>query len=367
MEILKSIKEEIVNLDYYKAGKISEAKARRKIKLSSNENLLGSSNLAIKGIKKFLSRKLNIYPDSKMTELKKALVNFFKKHNFDIKIENILFGDGSGEVINIIFSIFLGEDSCLILPEKSFILYYIHARSKGAKIIEAQRKNFEIDIDKIIEVSNKTKGKKVIIFSNPDNPTSTFIKKGIIKEFLSKIDPSIPVIVDEAYIHFAGLENSVIDLIKDFPNLIVIQTFSKAYGLAGLRVGYGIMNEKICEQAEKIRLPFNLGSLQQVGAIFALKDEKFLKKTIDYVSEGKNYLRKEFNKMGIKFLEPFANFFFVDFGEKTVDLINFLNSVGISIRHLVDFGYPENFVRITIGLLRHNKLLVSKLREFYGK
>ncbi len=127
------------------------------------------------------------------------------------------------------------------------------------------------------------------------------------------------------------------------------------------------MAKKLCEQIEKIRLPFNLGLLQQAGAGYALKDEKFLNRTVDYVNKGKEYLKEEFKKLGLKFLEPYANFFFVDFGRDALDIINFLEGYGITLRHLVDFGYSENFVRITIGLPAHNRILIEKLREFYGR
>ncbi|MGC8765045.1 MAG: histidinol-phosphate transaminase [Brevinematia bacterium] len=365
MEVLNSIRKEVLELDYYKAGKTS--KSKRRIKLSSNENLMGTSSLAIQGIKKSLSQKLNIYPDSKMKVLKETLVEFFRRHNFYIKEENIVFGDGSGEVINMLFALFLSENSTLILPEKSFILYYLHSKSKGAKLVEIERKDYRIDLEKIRETVNNIRGKKLVLFANPDNPTSTFISKEEIRDFISKISPEIPVIVDEAYIHFASLSSSVIDLIKELPNLIVTQTFSKAYGLAGLRVGYGVMNEEICRQIEKIRLPFNLSSLQQIGATCALKDDKFLRKTISYVAKGKKFLGEEFKKLGLNYLEPAANFFFVDLGEKAVELIDFLEARGITLRHLVDFGYPQNFARITIGLPHQNKLLIKRLKEFYGR
>ncbi len=366
MSIIDSVRKDIISLDFYKAGKQKKSKGKS-IKLSSNENLLGTSCLAISAIKKALKNGLNVYPDSKMLELKKELVCFFERNRLTISEKNLVFGDGSGEVIHLLFSLFTTEETTLILPEKSFILYYLQSKSKGAKIVEVERKDFRIDLKEFLNVLENIKGKKIILFANPDNPTSTFIEKEEIEDFLTKIPSDVPVIVDEAYIHFAGMEKSVIPLIKKFSNLIVIQTFSKAFGLASLRVGYGIMNEEIVTQIEKIRLPFNLGKLQQDGAIFALRDKKFLDKTLNFVEKGKKFLKKEFENLGIKYMEPYGNFFFVDFGKDVNDLISFLEDSGITIRHLVDFGYPENFVRITIGLLVHNKILIKRIREFYGR
>ncbi len=366
MSIIDSVRKDILELDFYKAGK-SIKKKGQSIKLSSNENLLGSSPLALKAIKNELNKKLNIYPDSKMLDLKNALVSFLKDYNISITNENIVFGDGSGEVISMIFSLFISEDFNLILPEKSFILYYLQSKCKGAQVYEVERTDFAIDLSKILKKSDEIKGKKIILFANPDNPASTFISKNEIEKFLQNISQDIPVIIDEAYIHFAGLNNSVVPLIEKYPNLIVIQTFSKAFGLASLRVGYGIMNADLIYQIEKIRLPFNLGNLQQIGAINALKDKEFLEKTLKFVKEGKIFLKKGFDRLNIKYSEPYANFFFVDFGEKASEIISFLSEAGISIRHLVDFGYPENFVRITIGLPSHNKILLKRIEEFYGR
>jgi len=232
--------------------------------------------------------------------------------------------------------------------------------------VEVERKNFEIDLGKILEKINLIEGKKIVLFANPDNPSSAFIEKDRLKSFLKKIDSNIPVIIDEAYIHFAGIKNSCIDLIKEFENLIIIHTFSKAYGLAGLRVGYGVMSEKLAKEVEKIRLPFNLGTLQQIGAIAALRDQRFLKETLSYVEEGKKYLMKELEKLSIRYLKPHANFIFVDFGERAKEILAFLEKKGITIRHLTDFGYSENYVRITIGLPWENKFLIKNLKEFFA-
>lgn len=368
IEVLKSIRKEILDLGYYKAGKVVEGKSRRKrIKLSSNENPLGSSPKAIKSIRKQLVNELSLYPDSEMKELKKALVLFFKKRGFYITPENIVFGDGSGEVLHLLFSLFLSEDSTLILPEKSFILYYLQSKSKGAKLVEVERNEFLIDLERIEKAINQVNGKKMVVFANPDNPTSTLISKDRVREFLSRIPDDVAVVIDEAYIHFSGFDNSVVDLIYDYKNLIVVQTLSKAFGLAGLRVGYGIMNKEIVEQIEKIRLPFNLGTLQQVGAVSALKDNRFLEKTLKYIAREREYLKKNFRRLGFKFPEPEANFFLLDLGDRIGEIIESLSKKGISLRHLVDFGYPERFVRISIGLHDENKKLLKVLKKFRFK
>ncbi len=366
MSIIDSIRGDILSLDFYKAGKVAKKKGIS-IKLSSNENLLGSSPLALKAIKNELRKNLNIYPDSKMEDLKTALVSYFERENIFLKKGNLVFGDGSGEVINMIFSLFISEGLTLILPEKSFILYYLQSKCRGAKICEVERTGFNINLDKMLQKVNEVEGKKAVLFANPDNPTSTFITKDEIEKFLRKVPSEIPVIVDEAYIHFAGLSNSVIPLMDKYSNLIIIHTFSKAFGLASLRIGYGVMTEDLIYQIEKIRLPFNLGKLQQIGAINALKDKVFFEKTLNFIKEGKLYLKKGFDKLGIRYLEPYANFFFVDFGNEVNEILSFLNENGISVRHLVDFGYPENFVRITIGLPLHNKILLKRIEDFYGR
>ncbi len=367
MEILKSIRKDIIKLYYYTAGKSPQAKGGRKIKLSSNENPLGSSPLALKAMEEELKNAVNLYPDSKMRLLREAVVTFWKKKGIEIKETELLFGDASGEIINMLLSAFVTDGDNVIISEKSFSLYTLLSVSKGASLIEVKRKDYCVDLDGIAEAVKKADKPKMVIFSNPDNPTSTFKNRDEIKAFLDKIPPATAVLLDEAYIHFAGLENSAISFLNEYPNLILAYTFSKAYGLAGLRVGYAVLNEKIAEQLEKIRLPFNLGLLQQKGAAAALNDEDFLDRTLNVVEAGKAFLCGELDKLGIRYLKPYGNFIFADFGGNSAQIMKHIEESGITLRPLASFGFSDNFVRISVGTQVDNQYLIDKIKEGLDK
>jgi histidinol-phosphate aminotransferase len=362
MNIIDSIRDDILSLDNYKAGRSPKTAAGRKIKLSSNENRFGVSSKASDAVTLALKEGLSVYPDSRMVNLKNAVVGFWKRRDINITVDNLIFGDGSGEVLNLILAAFLNDGDKVVIPEHSFILYRLLSIPKGAEVIEVKRRDFAVDLDKLaIETANRNA--KVVIFSNPDNPTSTFADRDKIKTFLDKIPETVAVVLDEAYIHFAGLENSCADFVAEYPNLIITHTFSKAYGLAGLRVGYGIMSSEVAVQLEKIRLPFNLGALQQAGASAALEDEDFLDMTVRKTAAGRDFILTELRKSGITVLDAYGNFVFADFGDSTQAIWENLERNGITVRMLSDFGFGDNFVRITVGTDEDNGFLIEKIRE----
>jgi histidinol-phosphate aminotransferase len=363
MEILNSIRKDVLSLHYYTAGQLPKSKSKKSFKLASNENLLGSSPKAIRAINDALKKGLSFYPDSAMTTLKESIVNFWKAKGHKFSAKNLLCGDGSGEVLNMLLAAFINKGDTVIMPENSFILYSILSLPKGAVVASVKRKDFRADPDAVLDTVKKAANPKVVIIANPDNPTSTFLLPEELTDFLKKVPPNVAVVMDEAYIHFAGLENSLIGLVSDFPNLIVTHTFAKAYGLAGLRVGYAVMNEKLSEQMEKVRLPFNLGLLQQMGAAAALSDDDFLKLTVTTINKGKAYLQNEFKKLGLWYLQPYANFIFLDLGKKYKETTAYLEENGVSIRMLGSFGFPENYARITIGTKEANEYLVELLKK----
>lgn len=363
MEILNSIRKEVLNLNYYTAGKVPAKKGVRCIKLSSNENPFGSSPLALKQIKRVLKGKLFRYPDPGINGLRNALVNFWKKRNIVIDPTQLLFGDGSGEILNMLMLAFISQNDAVIIPEKSFILYSLLSIPKGANLVEVQRKNFKIDLDALLKAIKTTKAPKMIILANPDNPTSTMLEKTELISFLREVPPEMAVLIDEAYIHFAGIENSLIGMINEFPNLVISHTYSKAYGLAGLRVGYAVMNPEVEKQVEKVRLPFNLGILQQEGAKAALSDEGFLMKTLKETTRGRIYIEEELGKLDIWYLKSYGNFIFANLGNKSDKIVKYLEENGITIRNLESFGFTSNYVRISIGKMADNIYLIKKLNE----
>ncbi len=364
MKLLNSIRGEIRGLNHYAEGKMPlKSKVNKCLKLSSNENLIGTSPLVAKAIEVELKKGLTIYPDSGMKLLKSAVIDFWKRHSIKLKPGELLFGDASGEVLNMILSAFVSQGDTVIIPEKSFILYALLSAPKGADVIETKRNNFRADPEEIIKAVKISKNPKIIILANPDNPTSTFLDSSEIERILKNTPEEIAVLIDEAYIHYAGIDSSIIKFKDKYPNLIISFTFSKVYGLAGLRAGYAVMNEMIAEQIEKIRLPFNLGSLQQAGAAAAIKDDDFVKQTVEIINYGRKYLEKEMDSLRIWHLKSYGNFIFADFGDRCTKIIEKLEENGISVRTLGAFGFGDNYVRITIGRPDDNEYLIEKLRE----
>lgn len=363
--IIKSLRKEVLKLGNYSEGKKPKASsgASRIIKMASNENLVGSSPEALRAVENALKEGLAAYPDKNMTALKAATCEYWKKNGVTIEPSNLLFGDASGEVLNMLLAAFVRDGDTVIIPENSFILYSLLALPKGAKVREAKRRDFTADTGKLLKAVKKSKRPKMVIIANPDNPTSTMLTPAEIAKFMKKVPEKVAVVIDEAYIQFAGMENSAIGLLEKYPNLILVYTFSKVYGLASLRVGYGVMNESIAKQVEKIRLPFNLGSLQQAGAIAALSDDAFVRKTVAEINDGKKYLTEELERLGFSCLKPWGNFLFADFGKKSAEIVGRLEDNGVSVRVLTEFGYPSNYVRITIGKKEDNEYLAGKLKE----
>ena len=363
MEILKSIRRDIFNLPLYVEGKSPKKGKGRIFKLSSNENPLGSSPDAMKAIGKELRKGIFQYPDAAAAGLKYAITGFWKSRSINLEQDQIVCGDSADEIISMIASTFINEGDQVIISEKSFSMYSICSISKGAVVKEVPRINFKVNLDGIAREAENSGRTKLVMFSNPDNPTSTFHDPGEIEKFLNKIPASTGILLDEAYIHFAGLENSSISMLNKFPNLMIVYTFSKVYGLAGLRVGYSVMNKEIASQMEKIRMPFNLGVLQLKGAEASLADNKFYEKTLRTVEYGKNYLSKELERLGIYHLKPYGNFIFADFGPKSHEIISHIEENGITVRTLNSFGFSENYVRISIGCREANSLLIRKLEK----
>lgn len=348
--LLSRVRSEIISMDDYVAGKPPKSGAPRSIKLASNENRWGSSPAAISAISNALKNGLYQYSDSHQKQLKEALCAFWGRRGVSVTPDRCIFGDGSGEVLHLALSIFLRDGDIVLVPERSFILYSTVTLPKGAKIVNTPRKqDFTIDLKAMAKAVHDNPSVKAVIVCNPDNPTGTMLDKTEIREFLSSIPQTVAVILDEAYIHFAGMEHSMVGEATDYPNLIVSHTFAKAYGLAGLRVGYALAHPAIAMQMEKIRLPFNLGSLQQAGAIAALSDEAFLEESVENTKASIKRMRKMLGEYGFKSYPTSSNFFLADFGDKAAEIIAYLEDSGITLRHLVSFGFEPNYVRISAG------------------
>ncbi|HEO64090.1 MAG TPA: histidinol-phosphate transaminase, partial [Candidatus Omnitrophica bacterium] len=339
MEIERLAKNSIKDIENYKPGKpISEVKRELSLsevyKMASNENPLGASPKALKALKRELEG-LNRYPDSGCFYLKEKLSGILK-----VRPENLTIGNGSDELIALTLRAFLNQADEVIVAKPTFLMYELYSRIEGAQVKVVPMKNFKYDLGAMREaVTEKT---KIIFIANPDNPCGTYVNKTEVEQFLSCLPDNIIVFHDEAYYEFMDVEDypRLIGSIEKRP-LIISRTFSKVYGLAGLRVGYGIANPKITEYLNKARDPFNVNSLAQAAALAALDDGGFVKKSLDINKRGRDYLFAEFQKLGLEFVRSWTNCIIVKIGQNAAELVNYFLKNGVIIRNMSAWGLNE--------------------------
>lgn len=358
-----NVPEHIASIIPYPPGKPIEELEREygisgSIKLASNENPLGPCPKAIEAIMASLS-KLNRYPDGSGFYLRKKL-----SEKYCIPFDGILLGNGSNEIIELVIRAFLTPGHEVVMPAPSFLLYRLVVQWMGGKPISVPlNEDLGIDLKKMEEaVTPKT---KVIFLTNPNNPTGKVIGKKDFDAFLSHIPQDIVVVLDEAYIEFnTNLETpSGFDYIgKEGPAVIVLRTFSKAYGLAGLRIGFGTMAPDIASFLNRVRQPFNTGSLAQAAALAALDDEDFLRQTQQTVWTGLQYLYGEVEKMGLKYIPSEANFFLIEVPCESKRLFEAMLRQGVIIRSMASYGM-ERYIRINAGLPEENRRFIRTLSQ----
>ncbi|MDR2676801.1 MAG: histidinol-phosphate transaminase [Endomicrobium sp.] len=369
MEIEKIARRVCQNFKPYIAGKSIESLKKELglrliIKLASNENPLGISHKVIKAIRVNLP-KVFFYPDSNACELKKNLSD-----KYVLPVDNIFLGAGSDEIIELIARVFFTHEDEIIISKHSFTRYAMAIQLMEAKaVVIPMRNDLTYDLRAIAKTCNKHT--KAIFITNPNNPTGTYNTKHEFLEFLenltlNKFSVKPLVILDEAYFEYASLikdyPNSI-NFLERNPNLIILRTFSKIYGLAGLRVAYGFASKIITNYIEKIRPPFNVNSLAQVAASAAIMDEMQIIKSQKYVEKEKKYLYEEFSKLKIKYVKSVANFIlFSSLPLKGNELFKKLLREGVIIRAMDEYELPF-YVRVTIGLHKENKLFIKKLRK----
>ena len=326
------------------------------INLSSNESPLGPSPSVVRAVRREAAR-VGLYPDPKAGELKKEISRYI-----GVNEKCIVLGNGSDELIDMSCKAFLDQGDAALIPRPTFSMYEISCRVNGGtpKFVELQ--NFEWDSNSLEAAMS---GAKLAFIARPNNPTGNGINDAGLERLLA-LDK--PIVVDEAYAEFAG--RSVARQAQARDNLIVLRTFSKAFGMAGLRIGYAIASLRIAEVLEEIRPPFNVNRLAQVAAIAALRDRQYLRKVINTIRAGRNYLSKELSKLGARVLPSDANFIMVDvmpLGCSAPELCDYLARNKILIRDLSGFrGAGARWVRITVGTPRQNKKLVLALKKFKG-
>ncbi len=352
---------EIKDLSPYMPGKpIEDVKKEygldEVIKLASNENPLGCSPDVLETIRSTDS--LELYPDGNCTILKQELAT---KLNLDCK--EIILTNGSDEMVDMLAKTFLNSGDEVIMSSVTFPRYNSVTTMMGAKSVVVPLKDWTYDLDSMFkEITDKT---KFIWLCNPNNPTGTIFTEEELFKFLNSVPKNIIVVYDEAYNEYVTCDDYPHDtekLLEKYPNLIIMRTFSKIYGLAALRIGYTLANKDIIESIERVRCPFNVNSIAQNAAIAALKDQEFVKKSYDMNIEGKKYLYEEFDKLGFDYPKTETNHIFVNVGQDAGFVFEELQKRGVIIR-----AFMDSYIRVTIGTMEQNKIFIEKLKEVLDK
>ena len=326
------------------------------IKLASNENPLGASPLAIAAAQKALAAS-NRYPDGSGFYLREALA---KKHG--IPVESIILGGGSTELIDLSARIALVPGDCGVTSYGSFPLYYIAIRATGASFLDVPMRDYQFDLEAIArDLPEET---KLIFLANPNNPTGTMFSADNLDTFLARVPEHILVVLDEAYYDYVDDPNysRSIDIVRGGRNLIVLRTFSKVYGLAGLRIGYGIGPAALLAEMNKIRGPFNTSGVAQAAASAALDDTEHVRRSVESNRAGLAQMASGLHSLKIKFVPSVANFLLVIFGTDTEPLVEELLKHGVIVRPMRWMGFPMA-LRVTVGTHEENEKFLRALAE----
>lgn len=345
----------------YKAGKPIEELERELgltqiIKLASNENPFGAGKKALAAIEAALPE-LGLYPDGSGYHLKNALAA-----KYGLNAEQITLGNGSNEILELIARAFVTPELEVIFSQHAFAVYPIVTQAVGATGVVVPALNYGHDLDAMLKaVTAKT---RVIFVANPNNPTGTLLSQASLEAFIGALPDTVICVLDEAYFEFVSCVETVnsIDWLKKFPNLIITRTFSKAYGLAGLRVGYGLSSPEIADILNRVRQPFNNNSLALVAATAALNDAEHLQLTVDNNTLGMAQLTEGFKTLGLEWIPSAGNFVSVDLKQSGMPIYDALLRKGVIVRPVGVYEMP-NHLRISIGTPEENTVFLQALAD----
>ena len=353
------------SLPVYQPGRPIEEVARELglaaaeiIKLASNENSFGPSPLAVAAIERAL-KQAHLYPDGNAFFVKQRLAG-----KLAVEPANLIFGNGSNEIIELIGHALLDAHSEVVVSQYCFAVYPIVTHLFGAKLVTVPAKKFGHDLDSMLAaITPKT---RIVFVANPNNPTGTHAAREEIVRLINGVPPNVLLAMDEAYIEFVTDSIDLLPLVRrgDFPNLLLMRTFSKIYGLAGLRIGYGIGHADLIAALEKIRQPFNINSLAQAGALAALDDTEHIQRTRSNNEVGLRFYENAFRRMELQHVPSVTNFILVKVGDGQRVFAE-LQKRGVIVRPVAIYQLPE-WVRISIGTPAENARCVAALQEVLG-
>lgn len=331
------------------------------IKLASNENPLGPSPMAMEAIRKAV-KDIHLYPESTAIELKRDLAQHLK-----VRDENLVVGNGAEELLMLIAQTLINEGDEVIVASPSFGIYNTTTGLMGAKVISVPYEDKNYDFDGIVKaVTDKT---KLIYICNPNNPTGNIVTKSELNDFVKKIPNDIVLILDEAYYEYAIINKEYPDslvYLQSRPNTVILRTFSKVCGIAGVRVGYLITSKQIAEEMNKVKLTFDVNRLAQEAARGALKDREHIKKTVELNYKSLGLMEKFFNEKGLEYFKSNANFMFVNVKQHSKIIFEELMKKGIIIRPGYFWGW-ENWIRVSTGTEAQVHRFIKCLGEILDK
>jgi histidinol-phosphate aminotransferase len=348
----------------YQPGKPIEETARELgvdpggiVKLASNENPLGPSPKATETMCAALE-KAHLYPDGGGFCLCKAIAT-----KLGLAPENVILGNGSNEVLEFLGHGFLNPGDDVVTSQYAFIVYKLIATSFGARTIEVPSPDYQQDLYGMLAAI--TRKSRLIFVPNPNNPTGTLLSQRAIDDFIARVPENVIVVFDEAYFEFLDRPPDTLRFVREGRNTVVLRTFSKIHGLAGLRLGYAVGPADLIEVLHKTRQPFNVNSIAQVGALAALEDDEHQRETKRVIDEGRAYLHEQFAKMKIPFVAGTANFVMVKVGDGHAVFDKLLRR-SIIVRPLRGYNLPE-WVRISVGTMEENKKCIAALKAVMGE
>lgn len=357
------VRKNILDIKSYEPGKPIEELERELgisgvVKMASNENPLGPSKKAIRAMKKAI-RTVNRYPDGNCYYLKAAL-----SKDLNVSQQNLIIGNGSNEIIELTLRAFVNKGEEVIMSEPSFLIYNIATQVVDGLPVVIPLEDFKVDLDSIRRaITSRT---KLIFVDNPNNPTGKSVGETEVERFLERLPNTVIVVFDEAYNEFVER--------GDFPdtiryigrkNIIILRTFSKAHGLSGLRIGYGIAEKEIIQFMERVRQPFNVNSVAQIAAIASLQDKNHIARSQLVISEGKQFLYSNLDSMGLNYLKSDTNFILIDVGRSGREVFEKMLKEGVIVRDM-DAYKLNNYIRVTIGTMQENKRFIKALKKVLG-
>lgn len=331
------------------------------IKLASNENPLGASPRVLAAIENVIME-IARYPDGNGFALKTALA---RKHG--VALNQIVLGNGSNDVLELAARAFLTPHTSAVYSQHAFAVYPLATQAMGARGIEAPAKDFGHDpeamLAAIARASDTDTPTRILFVANPNNPTGTLLEPAALLDLIERVPRHVLVVLDEAYTEYLPeeLKSDSTGWLKRFPNLIVTRTFSKAYGLAGLRVGYGLASPQVADMMNRVRQPFNVNSLAQAGVLAAMEDDAFLDECLEINRAGMEQLTEGFQRLALDYIPSYGNFVAVRVGD-AAGVNHGLLKQGVIVRPIANYGMPEH-LRVSVGLAGENRIFLQALER----